>query len=143
MGMADARNYLAGILTKVGSEGLSVSNIPTGEDRIKLIFNSSVNSADLENLRDYIRSNAISGKKVEIETVHDQGSIYLVGQELTRPQTYTATIGRVATILASEGLSIREVISHEKSPSLALTVDGSHVARTIQILHREFVESAD
>lgn len=141
MGMADAKNYLAAILTRIGELGVSISNVPTGEDRIKLVFNSGVSSDQLRSIEKFILERAVSGSKAQVSVTKDEGSVYLIGQELTKPITYTHTIGRVATILSAAGLPMREVISHEKSPSLALTVAGLDVRTIIQLLHKELIES--
>lgn len=139
MGMADAKNYLSAILNKAGEMDVSISNIPTGEDRIKLIFNSGITDKELAELKRYILDRAISGDKAVVDITSDEGAVYLVGQELTHPQVYTQTLGKVATILAEEHLSVREVISHEKSPSLALTVAGQDVDTIVKILHRRLI----
>jgi aspartate kinase len=141
MGMADAKNYLSAILARAGELDLSISNVPTGEDRIKLVFNSGVMDEKLDAMKAFILERAISGNKATATITRDEGAVYLVGQELTNPLTYTQTIGRVATILANSGLPMREIISHEKSPSLALTVAGDDVRTIIKLLHREFLES--
>lgn len=141
MGMADAKNYLARILQKTGELDTSISNIPTGEDRIKLIFNSGMSEDTLEEIKSFIQEMAISGEKAEVEVIRNQGAVYIVGQELTIPITYTKTLGQVATILANEGLAMREIISHEKSPSLALTVEGSEVTNLIRTLHKALIEA--
>jgi len=141
MGMADAKNYLSAILAKTGELDVSISNVPTGEDRIKLVFNSVVTDEKLELISNFILSRAISGDKATVNITRYEGSVYLVGQELTNSLTYTRTIGKVATILAEASLPMREVISHEKSPSLALTVAGGDVRTIIGLLHKEFIES--
>lgn len=141
IGMADTKNYLTPILTKVGELGMSWSNIPSGEDRLKIIFDRGVTEENLELIEEYIRANTISGKGAEVKVKRNQGAVYVVGQELVKPLTYTETLGAVATTLASNGLSMREVISHEESPSLALTVNGSDVEKIIQMLHKELLES--
>jgi len=142
MGMADATNYLSGIIAKIGSLGVSISNIPTSEDRIKPIFNNGATDEQLAAITAHILEGAISGDKAVVEVTEDEGAVYLVGQELTDPLTYTRTLGRVATLLAEAGLPMREVISLEKSPSLAITVAGEHVKPIIQLLHRAFLENA-
>ena len=114
-------------------------NIPTGEDRLKLIFNSGATDENLAAISQYIYENAISGDRAAVKVVKEQGAVYLVGQELTKPLTYTKTLGRVATILAAQGHSMKEIVSHEDSPSLALTVEGSEVISIIKNLHKEFV----
>ena len=48
---------------------------------------------------------------------------------------YTHTIGAVATLMASQNYAIRDITSHEKSPSLAMTVDGDKVNDIIRLLH--------
>ena len=141
MGMADARNYLLAIFEKVGKLDVSISNVPTGEDRLKLVFNSGIADDKLDNIRHFILDRAISNGKATAEVRKDEGAVYLIGQELTNPLTYTRILGRVASVLDGAGKAIREVISHEKSPSLALTVDGSEVDQIVQALHKEFIES--
>lgn len=141
IGMADAENYVSPILTKIGELGMSWSNIPTGEDRLKIIFNSGVTEENLLQLREYIQANTISGEKSKVTIKRDQGAVYVIGQELVDPLTYTSILGRVATQIAKAGLSMREVISHEESPSLALTVQSSEVRRVIEILHAELLEN--
>lgn len=140
MGMADTENYLTPILTRVGELGMSWSNIPSGEDRLKIIFNSGVTEGNLDHIKEYILAHTISGEKAKVEVKRNQGAVYIAGQELVKSLPYTKTLGTVATTLASNGLSMREVVSHEESPSLALTVNGSDVERIIQILHKELLE---
>lgn len=142
MGMANAEGYLARILRRVGDRGMSISNLPTSEDRLKIMFNSGVTDSNLEEIGGYVRRNAISGEGARVDTVEDEGAVYVIGQELAKPLVYTRILGKVAGILATDGLAIREVVSHEKSPSLALTVKGADVPRTIRLLHEELVETA-
>ncbi len=142
MGMADARNYMAPILKKIAREGMSLSNVPTGEDRLKVFINDGATDQGLASVTEYIRQRAISGERVEINVARNEGSVYLVGQNLTNPAVYTQTIGIVASLLAEKQLAIRDIISHEKSPSLALTVDGSRVEEIVRLLHSELIENS-
>ena len=139
MGMADAENYVTPILEKIGELGMAWSNIPTGEDRLKIIFNSGTNEANLDTLQRFILDRAISGDKAEVTIQRNQGAVYIVGQELVKPLMYTKTLGKVATVLSAHGLSMREVISHEQSPSLALSVDGEDVDAILRLLHEKLI----
>lgn len=140
LGMADAVGYLERVLSQVRNKEMSVSHIPTGEESVGLVFNSDAKPEDLAYVRNHIKDNAISGDKAEVDIVDDLGIVYLVGQELTKPTIYTQMLGRVASIMADSGYDIREVVSHEKSPSLALTVNGSEVGDIIRVLHSELIE---
>jgi len=141
MGMADASGYFGNILGEVGRVGASVARIPKSEDSLTLVFNGGDTRKNLERIRGSIKRQAISGSKAEVEVLRNQGSVYLIGQELRNPETYTRALGAVANLLASEGLAIRGVSSHEKSPSLALSVDGQEVLRIIRLLHRKLVDA--
>jgi aspartate kinase len=140
MGMADASGYFGDVLSKVGEVGASVATIPKSEDRLKLVFNGGDSRKNLEQIRAHILRHAISGKKAKVEILRNQGTVYLIGQELRNPRTYTRILGIVANLLADEGLAIREVTSHEKSPSLAMTVDGEKVQHIIRLLHGKLVQ---
>ncbi|MGI9027902.1 MAG: hypothetical protein ACR2FM_03645 [Candidatus Saccharimonadales bacterium] len=141
MGMAEAESYVARILNQAGKQGISFSSMPQAEDRLKLVINSQAGRKDLQAVCDYIKTNAISGGQAKVETIRDEGAVYLVGQELADPPTYTRMLGTVATLLAREGLSIHDVISHKKSPSLALSVAGNEVPQIIQVLHAELIKN--
>jgi aspartate kinase len=135
MGMADASGYFGDVLGAAGKVGASVAAIPKSEDRMRLVFNGGDNRKALEKISGHIRRNAISGRSAVVETLHNQGSVYLVGDQLTDKNVYTHTIGAVATLMASQNFAIREITSHEKSPSLAMTVDGDKVQDIIRLLH--------
>jgi aspartate kinase len=137
MGMADAKGYLAGVLGEIERQGMSVANIPTSEDRLKIILNHGATEDGLNHVREYIRRDAISGKRAEVEVNGNEGAVYLVGQELTEPLVYTRILAKAVGLLADVELPVRGVISHEKSPSLALIVAGSEVPRIIRLLHEE------
>lgn len=140
MGMADAVDYTAPILSKISKEGVSVSDYPTGKDHLKLIINGGASERKLNKICAFIRERAISGKSAAVEVVQNEGAVYLVGQELTNPHQITRAIGRAASAMGAAGLAMRSIISLEKAPSIMFTLDGDSVNNAVRVLHREFIE---
>lgn len=140
MGMADAINYTAPILSKISKEGVSVSDYPTGKDHLKLIINGGASERKLNKICAFIRDRAISGGSAVVEAVENEGAVYLVGQELTKPLAITRAIGRAASAMDTAGLAMRSIVSLEKAPSIMFTLDGDNVEDAIKVLHKEFIE---
>lgn len=139
-GMADAEGYLSGILHKIEQQGMSISHIPTSEDRLNVIFNHGVTQGGLDAVGRHMRQNAISAEHAEVNVNRGEGAVYLIGQALTDPLVYSRVCAESISTLAAQGIPFRSVLSHAKSPSLALAIPGEAVSEAMQLLHKELVE---
>lgn len=136
LGMADADGYLRRVMTDATAYDLSIEHMPAAQDAVTLTLHKDALLQNIEAFAESLRRNALSSHAEVV--VAQKGVVYLVGEALANPLTNARVLGDAAMLLANNGIGIDAMVSHPRSPSVALLVDEG-VDRVQQKMHSYFI----